>query len=269
MGMLLRAAPLTLFLSTLSVVGCAADPSVDDAMGESDSAITGNVAVGATFTTTSRLNLRADPSTEASVLLTMPLGAPVTALDASPRAGFYHVKYKDQFGWAFGAYLAGAPVRAGAAEPPATETPVDQEDEGDDHGPGKDAPATSFNGRKFGGVTMLYQGDWDFLVKCDSYSRKRGSVLFYCGTAESKSFVDDGAWIAMPGSSMTRKTCNEMARVCKGDRCITARIVEKSETSSRWEGSHAVMTALGVSAGWKSCNSSYGTATGVTVQLAK
>jgi hypothetical protein len=189
----------------------------------------------------------------------MPVGAKVTALEAAPSAGFYHVKYNDQTGWAFGAYLEGAPVKAGSGDPPASETPIDDNAQ----------PDVSFAGKKFSGVTMLYQGDYAFLMKCDSYSRGHGNVQFYCGDAQSRSFVDNGAWIAMPGSMMTRKMCNQMAKVCKGDKCIAARIVEKSETSGRWEGSTAVLTALGVDAGWKSCSSSWGTATGVSVQLAK
>lgn len=258
--MMSRVVVAALFVSSLALgAGCASEPM--DEMGSSEDAITGNATVGATFSTTARLNLRESPSTDAKVLLTMPNGAQVTALDAAPQAGFYHVKYNDQTGWAYGQYLAGAPVKAGTGEPPATETPIDTDED--------TTPDVSFTGRKFTGVTMLYQGDWDFLVKCDSYSRRRGSVLFYCGDAQSKSFVDDGAWIAMPGSSMSRKMCNQMAKVCKGDKCIAARIVEKSETSGRWEGSTAVLAALGVDAGWKSCNSSYGTATGVSVQLAK
>lgn len=261
--MMSRAAIAALLSLSLTVVACAEVPDTEES-GSTEDAITGNATVGATFSTTARLNLRASASTEAKVLLTMPKDARVTALEAAPKSGFYHVKYNDQDGWAFGQYLAGAPVKSGEDTEPSTETPIDDTD---------DAPATSsaasFSGKKFPGVTMLYQGDWDFLVKCDSYSRKRGNVLFYCGDADSKSFVDDGAWVAMPGAQMNRKMCNQMARVCKGDKCISARIVEKSETSGRWEGSHAVMTALGVDAGWKSCNSSYGTATGVTVQLAK
>lgn len=256
--MLMRAAAVVLALSAFSFAGCAPTEEGEPS-GSSEDAITGNVTVGATFTTTSRLNLRESASTTADVLLTMPLGAKVTALEAAPASGFYHVKYNDQTGWAYGAYLEGAPVKSGGAEPPASETPVDEDA----------TPDVSFAGRKFSGVTMLYQGDYDFLMKCDSYSRGHGNVQFYCGDAQSKSFVDNGAWIAMPGSSMSRKMCNQMANVCKGTKCIAARIVEKSETSSRWEGSHAVMTTLGVEAGWRSCSNSWGTATGVTVQLAK
>jgi hypothetical protein len=257
--MMFRAALAVLAVSTFALGACASPDDASEDTESSDDALTGNATVGATFTTTARLNLRESPSTEADVLLTMPLGAKVTALEAKPSAGFYHVKYNDQTGWAYGAYLEGAPVKAGTADPPASETPIDDSPQAD----------VSFTGRKFSGVTMLYEGDYDFLMKCDSYSRKNRTVQFYCGDAQSRSFVDNGAWIAMPGSMMTRKMCNQTAKVCKGDKCISARIVEKSETSSRWEGSTAVLEALGVAAGWKSCTSSFGTATGVTVQLAK
>lgn len=262
--MMFRASAVLFSCLALSLVACAAD-GADAADGEesgtTDDAITGPATVGATFTTTARLNLRATPSTDAEILLTMPRKASVTALESAPEAGFYHVKYNDKDGWAYGSYLEGAPVKAGTQDPPASETPIDDTP--------VDTTAASFTGRKFSGVTMLYEGDWDFLVKCDSYSRRAKQVQFYCGNADSKSFVDTGAWVAMPGAQMSRKMCNEQAKVCKGSKCITARIVEKSETSSRWEGSTAVLKALGVDAGWKSCNSSFGTATGVTVQLAK
>jgi uncharacterized protein YraI len=57
-----------------------------------------------TFTTTANLNLRAEPSTSAKVLLVMPSGATVTAL-AGTASGWRQVSYKGTTGWAATAYL--------------------------------------------------------------------------------------------------------------------------------------------------------------------
>lgn len=57
-----------------------------------------------TFTTTAYLNLRAEPSTSAKVLLVMPSGAKVTAL-AGTADGWRQVSYNGTTGWASTAYL--------------------------------------------------------------------------------------------------------------------------------------------------------------------
>jgi uncharacterized protein YraI len=57
-----------------------------------------------TFTTTANLNLRAEPSTSAKVLLVMPSGATVTAL-AGTASGWRQVSYNGTTGWAATAYL--------------------------------------------------------------------------------------------------------------------------------------------------------------------
>lgn len=131
-------------------------------------------------------------------------------------------------------------------------------------GKGDDAPLVS---RTYSNVTLLWQGDWDFLIRCDSYSKSQGHVVFFCDDSPSRSFVDEGAWLAMPRASFTRRQCGRRARVCKGDQCITATIIERSVTSTRWEGSTAVLRALGVEPGFHSCSNSFGTARGVTITL--
>lgn len=57
-----------------------------------------------TFTTTAALNLRAEPSTSAKVLLVMPSGARVTAL-AGTAPGWRQVSYNGTTGWASTDYL--------------------------------------------------------------------------------------------------------------------------------------------------------------------
>jgi D-alanyl-D-alanine carboxypeptidase len=65
---------------------------------------TGGPPGGDTRTTTARLNLRAEPSTRARVLLVMPAGATVQATHVAAN-GFLQVSYKGTSGWAFLDYL--------------------------------------------------------------------------------------------------------------------------------------------------------------------
>jgi len=60
---------------------------------------------GATLTTTANLNLRAEPSISASVLLVMPEGATVAVLGVWSN-GFRKVSYKGMTGWAHASYLS-------------------------------------------------------------------------------------------------------------------------------------------------------------------
>ncbi|MBX3263729.1 MAG: SH3 domain-containing protein [Labilithrix sp.] len=239
------------FLAPIGLVACASDEdgAPEDVAASSD-AISGAVAVGAELVTTTRVNLREGPSTSDGVLLTMPSGARVTAVAATATDGYYQVSYNGEVGWAFGAYLKA--------------TGADADDADDDAPP---PVSGSFNGRKFSNVTMLWQGNWSYLVRCDSYSRAKGRVVFFCDDRPSRSFVDDGAWIAVPRANFSRSMCGDSARVCKGNTCIVAKIVEKSVTAGKWEGSTAVLKALGADTGFSGCSSSYGTATGVTVTL--
>lgn len=57
-----------------------------------------------TFTTTANLNLRAEPSTSAKVLLVMPSGSTVTALSGTA-SGWRQVSYNGTTGWASTDYL--------------------------------------------------------------------------------------------------------------------------------------------------------------------
>lgn len=65
---------------------------------------TGGPPGGDTRTTTARLNLRAEPSTRARVLLVMPAGATVQATHVAAN-GFLQVSYKGTSGWASLDYL--------------------------------------------------------------------------------------------------------------------------------------------------------------------
>lgn len=121
--------------------------------------------------------------------------------------------------------------------------------------------------KTYSGVTLLWEGNWDFLVRCDSYSRGQGAVMFTCDERPSREFVDEGAWVAVPRSVFSRSLCGKTVRVCKGERCIDAKVMERSVTGSKWEGSTAVLERLGVSPGFTSCTRSWGSASGVSVTV--
>lgn len=92
-----------LLVVPISLVACAEAPL--EGVESSNGAFSGSIEVGDTLTTTARLNLREGPSLDDEVILTMPSGAKVTALDEEPEDGFYHVSYDGEDGWAYGKYL--------------------------------------------------------------------------------------------------------------------------------------------------------------------
>ena len=74
----------------------------DEATAES---VVGTVTPGAHLKTTADLRLRNGPSTSNAIILVMPAGSVVTAVDGSPSHGWYHVDYQGHVGWSYGAYL--------------------------------------------------------------------------------------------------------------------------------------------------------------------
>ncbi len=239
----------------LAFVACTA--SAVDGVASADNAISGSVEPGATLTTTGSLNLRTGPSTDEDIITTMPRGARVTVMSSEPEHGYYQVAFNGAQGWAYGAYLSGTGQQPSSP---------DDTDNGADAGTGSTDDG-SFNGKTYSDATVLWQGNWDYLVACDSYSRAQGRVVFFCDSHPTREFVDDEAWVAMPGPLMSQGKCRQSARLCKGGKCVVAKIIEKSETSSKWEGSRAVLDALGESSGYSTCARSYGTVTGVTITL--
>lgn len=128
-----------------------------------------------------------------------------------------------------------------------------------------DVSAEALSSRTFHNATVLYQGDWHFLTSCDKWSK--GRVRFACDESPSRDFVDEGLWVAAPSTVYSRGLCSKQVKLCKRDTCVTAKLVERSVTSGKWEGSSAVLEALGVDHGAPSCTRSWGTATGVTVTI--
>lgn len=220
-------------------VGCSAQAAtVDEAPTEvSSDAITGTVAAGATLIATRDVNFRSGPSTSSSVLTTIPEGARVTAVGGASTNGFYKVDFRGDEGFAFGAYFE----REGSGGGTTTRT-----------------------------VTLLWQGNWDYLTRCDQFSA--GRVTFACQDFlhMPREFVDNDYWLAAPGSlqGSSNRLCGRRVEVCKGSTCRTATVVERSveSSASTWEGSTQLIKDLGETPGFTSCSHSFGSVNGVTVR---
>jgi hypothetical protein len=231
----------------LATTGCSADAGGPDeeAADESAEAITGSISAGTTLVVNRALNLRSGPSRSASVRTVMPQGARVTAAGGSAQDGYYRVTYNGQDGYAFGSYL-------------------DRSGSGGTGGGGSSGSGTTRT------VTLLWQGNWDFLTRCDRFSQ--GRVAFACAdfARPSRDFVDNGDWLAAPGSLQGSRNalCGRRVEVCKSGTCVTATIVERSveSSSSTWEGSPHLIRAMGGEGGFTSCTHSWGTVSGVTLR---
>jgi hypothetical protein len=235
--------------AALVLSGCALEADDEEAADDaasSEEALSKTLSLGESARTTTRVNFRSAPTLSAStVIRVLPSGTEVKGTGTAPDGGFHLVTVNGERGFVHGTYLRPS---------------------GDGASSGSSGTASP-SGRSHANVTMLWQGDWRFLTACDSYSRRAGRVVFACDEKPSRALVDDGAWIAVPSTVFARRLCGGTARVCKAGRCIDARIVERSVTSTRWEGSTAVLRTLGENPGWRSCTNSWGTATGVTVTL--
>jgi Bacterial SH3 domain len=93
----------------LSLAACSAatddnSNGLDETAALSDE-LSGGVPDGTHLQTTANLNLRTGPSLGNAVILVIPAGTEVTAVDGTPHSGFYHVKYGSHEGYSYGAYL--------------------------------------------------------------------------------------------------------------------------------------------------------------------
>lgn len=84
------------------LVGAEEDDGTDGRGAES---VVGSVAVGQTLKTNANLNLRSSASTSAKILLVIPKGSTVTVVSATPKSGWYNVRFAGTTGWSFGVYL--------------------------------------------------------------------------------------------------------------------------------------------------------------------
>lgn len=242
------AGPVALALA-LAGTGCSADAGElpdGQTADESAEAITGTIPAGTTLIVNRALNLRSGPSGTATVRTVMPQGARVTAAGGSAESGYYRVRYGSQDGYAYGSYLDRSGSSGGSA------------------GSGSAGSGTTRT------VTLLWQGNWEFLTRCDRFSQ--GRVAFACSdyARPSRDFVDNGDWLAAPGSLQggSNTMCGRRVEVCKGSVCRTATVVERSVESSAntWEGSPHLIAALGGDGGFTSCTHSWGTVNGVTLR---
>jgi len=88
----------------------------DEDVGTTEGGVSGSISVGSKLIATTNVNLRASASTSATILDVVPTGATVEVLSASPKDGFYNVKYNGVAGWSSGKYYKAAPT------PPTTST---------------------------------------------------------------------------------------------------------------------------------------------------
>lgn len=108
-------------LATTTTLGCSGATD-DEGVASDDAALTaadGDIAIGTTLTTTTRVNFRAGPSKSAQVIRVLESGASVVTVNRTkPSGAFYNVKVGGSEGWVHGAYLArsgGVPVTSGPA----------------------------------------------------------------------------------------------------------------------------------------------------------
>lgn len=112
-----------------------------------------------------------------------------------------------------------------------------------------------------GEVALKYEGTCEFLRNCSGPSRglPAGQVMWGCeGRGRC---VDDELWVAGP----TRQTCGQDVRLCRGERCVVARVKDVSVTRD-WEASNGVLDALGIPYGLTGRCAGFGGAR-VTVDL--
>ncbi|NOU27993.1 MAG: hypothetical protein HOO96_08815 [Polyangiaceae bacterium] len=120
------------------------------------------------------------------------------------------------------------------------------------------------------GANLLFEGTCEFLRTCSTWSQglPAGQVLWGCeGQAACD---DDGLWIAAPKNGALgltqKKLCGRQVKLCKGSKCVVAKVRDKSITASKFEGSAGVLRALGISHGVSGRCGGYGSGS-VTVSL--
>lgn len=101
------------FVALGSNLGCVASTpeaitGVDESAPPDDrsvESVSGDVPVGTTLVATANLNSRSGPGTSNKILTVIPSGASVSVVDATPKSGWYHVRYSGTTGWSIGTYL--------------------------------------------------------------------------------------------------------------------------------------------------------------------
>jgi hypothetical protein len=90
-------------------------------------------------------------------------------------------------------------------------------------------------------VDLKYEGTCQFLRNCSSWSKGLpvGHVLWGCDGEGACS--DSALWVAGP----TRAYCGKTVRICKGGRCVNAKVKDVS-VSQDWEASNGVLDGLDI-----------------------
>lgn len=113
--MLRRILPFALLTVALAACGEGLVESsslpVESALESGESELTG-ASVGLRIRSNANVNVRSGASTDNRVLVTAPTGSYATVLDASPRNGFYKVRFAGTEGWSYGRYWDAAPEAA-------------------------------------------------------------------------------------------------------------------------------------------------------------
>lgn len=119
-------------------------------------------------------------------------------------------------------------------------------------------------------ANLLFEGTCQFLRTCSTYSQGLpvGEVMWGCeGQGDCD---DDDLWIAAPRNGALgltqKKLCGRQVKLCKGSKCVVAKVRDKSITASKFEGSAGVLSALGISHGVSGRCGGYGSGT-VSISL--
>ncbi len=117
----------------------------------------------------------------------------------------------------------------------------------------------------YGANTLKYEGTFQFLRDCSSYSRNTpvGYVVWGCadanvdtngdGADDYGTCSDTQLWVAAP----TRACCNKTVHICKGTMCVDAKVKDVSVSKS-WEASNGVFDGLDLAHGLSAKCSGFG-----------
>lgn len=183
----------------------------DDGLGSSADALSGSAAVGATVYTTASVNFRAEP-VDGDVLRTLPRSSAVKIVEAQPTQGFYQVEYQGTRGWVHGAYLS----------------------------------ARQSDHRL--SVTAVYLGSCAFLGNCassDTRAAWKANKTIYFGCDGRDTCSDEEAYISVPRNGVPCGTMVTICSVAAPDRCVEAKVREKSDSNQRYELSVAAAQGIG------------------------
>lgn len=226
---MVRATGLVLGIATLLLAACAAAPDdpgdgvsssseqsggdvvSDEGLGASADALSGSAPAGGTVYTTADVNFRESPG-DGTVIRILPRNTAVTLVDAQPDDGFYHVDYQGTTGYVHGAFLV-----------------------------------THQSTHRIT-VTAVYLGSCAFLGHCASSETRQAwqanqTIYFGCDGRDTCS--DDEPYISVPRNGVPCGTAVTLCSTSHPERCIDAKVREKSDANQRYELSVAAAKGIG------------------------